>query len=249
MGWFGALFEGGKNKKESTVEKKSSTPVSVSPEKRMAAIRDVARAGQKDVETRQAKAREIVDSLAQRGIQTKRLETIKQQGGEFDKFFSESGTLVDAEVVPIPSPKPAEVLREQAPIVKEVPKPKWEHSGKEAVVNGPEQSAGFKVEGLVAAHGDEEIAPVISLAEKRAEREVPRENPAYLRDIAKANTRAILDKEMNLRELQKKGENQMTQRLAQEIAQMRADNSELFKKIVALERDGGQETARLDKAA
>lgn len=249
MGWFGALFEGGKNKQEAGVEKKSAQPSSVSPEKRAAAMREVARAGKEDVRVRQTRAAEIVASLQDRGIQTKRLETIKQQASEFDKFFSESGTLVEAEAVPIPSPKPVEVVREQAPIVTEVPKPSWEHSGKQAVINGVENSSPFKVEGLVAAHGNEEIAPVISLAEKRTERGESRENPAYLREIAKANTRAILDKEMNLRELQKKGENQMTQRLAGEIAMMRAENSELFKKIVALERDGGQETNRLDNAA
>lgn len=252
MGWFGALFEGGKNKKEAAVEKKSSAPSSVSPEKRMSAIRDVARAGQQDVATRQAKAREIVASLQNRGIQTNRLETIASQGKEFEKFFSESGTQVDTESQFSDSETIVEeVVEKPMQPNTELPKSSFVHSENPAVINGPETVRTSKIEGLVAAHDDEEsFDNVISLDQKRAEKkEADNEDPVKLREIAKEKTREIIDKEMTLRQLLKKGETPLSKKLQEEIAAMRAVNSELFAKIVRLEREQKSEKTSLDKAA
>lgn len=251
MGWFGALFEGGKNKKEAAVEKKPSVPSSVSPEKRMSAIRDVARAGQQDVATRQAKAQEIVASLQNRGMKTNRLETIASQGKEFENFFSESGTKIDeGHRFSEPATLVESVVEKPAQKNIEV-KPTFTRSENPVVINGPETVRTAKIEGLVAAHDDEEsFDNVISLDQKRAEKkEADNEDPVKLREIAKEKTREIIDKEVTLRQLLKKGESPLSKKLQQEIEGMRAVNSELFGKIVRLERAQKNEKVSLDKAA
>jgi len=301
MGWFGALFESGKNKKEAAVENKSAAPSSVSPEKRMNAIQEVARTGQQDVSVRRAKAQEIVSSLQKRGINSNRLETIASQAREFEHFFSQSGTLIDKtqtspkprefvdeseharimtwqhdgsvspEKTAAPTKKPVSIDRnppkprmvddgsEHARIMtwqhdgslsQEIPKPNWEHSGNMPVINGPETVRTSKIEGLVAAHDDEVGDNVISLDQKRAEkREVDSEDPVKLREIAKEKMREIIDKEMTLRQLLKKGDTSLSKKLQEEIGELRAVNSELFKKIVFLERAQNNEKNSLDKAA